>query len=280
MPSPSADTGREIPLREIQETFLSGVREERASLELAGTPLVEIPPAGSAEDRWGLYVEGYALRLIEAIENDYPAVARVLGEDAFGSLCRRYLRSHPPFSPDIGRAGEKLPAFLVSDPLSEALPFLPDLARFESRLAEAIVAEDPRPARWEELQALGADALPDLELAPASGVSVLRSEWPVAEIRALKDVPDEEISLEVAGRPSTLLIFRDGLDVSWKEVSAEEAAFVESLEGGSTLSRLADSGRFGEPERAAPILVSLLRSAIESSILSIGARTARTREHP
>lgn len=264
-------------LREIQERFLAGLRE--GSSALAGTGLIAPPPAGSPGDRWHLYTEGYLLRLIEAIENDAPAVKRVLGERAFGSLCSRYLRACPPSSPDIGRAADRLATFLDTDPLAEKLPFLGDLARFELALARAVVAADPRPRSWQELATLGIERLLDLRIEPHPGTAVIRSAWPVSKIRALKDVPDNEVDLEVTGRPSTVVVFRDGLKVRWREIGDDEARFLECLlERPATLAELAESGRFGTPQKAAPLLVSLFRSAIESSIAGAALDVALTRE--
>jgi hypothetical protein len=265
-------------LRETQERFLSAIRSGSDDPAAPETGMIAEPPAGTARERWHLYSEGYWMRLVDAIRNDYPAVARVLGESPFDSLCRRYLRAVPPSSPDIGMAGDGLPGFLAGDPLLERLPFLHDLARFEWAIARAVVAGNPRPVSWEELASLGVEALLDLPIHLQPGAAVLRSEWPLSDIWAIQEIPDEAVSLEIAGRPSILAILRDGLDVRWREVDDDQARFLEALaEAPASLADLADSGRFGAPELAAPLLVSLFRAAIESSIVGGGSDVAQTR---
>ena len=105
----------------------------------------EAPPRGTIDGRWSIYRDGYTARIAEALENDFRAVLRVLGPDAFRSLAQRYVRACPPSSFDIGRAGEQLPRFLESDRLLDRLPFLADLARLEWAQLEAFVAPDSPP---------------------------------------------------------------------------------------------------------------------------------------
>ena len=100
------------------------------------------PPEGTVEGRWHIYSSGYLTRLVEALENDYSALARVVGPGPFGSLIQRYVAAHPPRSFDLRYAGDRLATFLEQDPLTGDLPFLPDLARLEWLLAEAFVAKD------------------------------------------------------------------------------------------------------------------------------------------
>src|SRR5262249_33438362 len=157
--------------------------------------------------------------------NDYPALARIVGPDPFRALIERYLEAHPPAAHDIGRAGDRLAAFLAGDPLTEKLPLLPDLARFEAAMAAPLVAPDPAPPHRENLAALPPEALLDLPLSLASGVYLVLSEWPVGELWALRDKPDEEVSLDLAGKPARLVVHRDGLAVVWRELADDEAAF-------------------------------------------------------
>ena len=68
--SPPAELGRR------QSDFLDdllGLRTRSANER--AMELVK-PPVGGVEDRWAIYASGFLARLVEALENDYPAVAR------------------------------------------------------------------------------------------------------------------------------------------------------------------------------------------------------------
>ncbi len=57
----------------------------------------------------GVYQGMYLLRMIEALEGDYPAVAHFLGSDAFADLVERYAEAHPSRSYTFNRFGEPFP---------------------------------------------------------------------------------------------------------------------------------------------------------------------------
>jgi hypothetical protein len=259
-------------LRAVQESFLAGLRDggDGGAGDESGAGVFLEPPRGSAADRWRVYREAYVLRLVEAVGNDHPATARILGPAAFDRLVRRYLAAHPPASHDICHAARHLPGWLPGDPLTESLPFLPDLARFEQALAAAVVAADPIAFTREELAALDPDALFDAPLALASGAAFLASEWPLGDLWETRDQPDDEVALEVADRPSRLVVFRDGLAVRWRPVEDDdEAALLAGAARGETLAGLLDSGAFGTPEEGAPRLAPLFLRMVESSILRV-----------
>jgi hypothetical protein len=269
MPTATTAAAAGRPLRQLQESFLAGLREADTAERLAASGLFLEPPRGTVGQRLEIYRQGYLIRLAAAIENDYPALARILGPGAFRSLARRYLAACPPAAHDVGRAGDRLACHLAGDPLTSKLPFLPDLARFEAALAAAVVAADLPPVSRQAFAALGPDRLLDLEVTLAPGAALLRSEWPVGDLWACRDRSDEEIAIEVFGRPSQIVIYRDGLAVRWRELTAEEAEFVGAAARGTTLAELLECERFGPPEEAAPRLVALFLRLVESSIVRV-----------
>jgi hypothetical protein len=201
------------------------------------------PPRGTLEERWHVYTSGYRARLVEALENDYPATRRILGEDAFRSLAARYVRRHAPRSHDIGRAGDRLASFLDSDALTRELPFLPDLARFEWMLAEAFVARDGPPLAWGELAGLGPEAVAQMSFRLRPGVSVIRSAWPLFDLRSCLDLPDEAVSIPVEGRPCNAVVYRSGLEVRRRAVDDAEARLLERAREGLRPADLAKDGK-------------------------------------
>jgi len=197
------------------------------------------PPSGdSLGSRWHIYASGYLARLVEALENDYPAVRRILGDGAFRSLTARYARRCPPRSFDIGRAGDRLARFLERDPLSAGLPFLPDLARFEWALAEAFVAADEDALAWADLAAMRPEAVADLELRLRAGSTIVRSRWPLFDLRDCRDTGDDELQLAVEGRPLDALVFRHGVDVLRRALDALDLRLLEPAVGGVSLAQL------------------------------------------
>ncbi len=267
-PSPSADCLADTELCATQMRFLGALR---AGCDLTVGPrpgMFQEPSGDTAAARWRIYQEGYVIRLAEAIGNDYPAVERIVGPAAFTGVCSRYLAAFPPSSHDIGRAGAALAVYLPRDPVTERLPFLPDLARFEWTLAEAFVARDVVPLTWNDVAALGAERLADLPLRAAPGTALIRSDWPLGELRLAKDTADGEIDIALEGPAVTLLVWRLGYEPRWVVVSEDEAAMVEGALSGSTPTTLLESGAFGAGQDAPLRLIAALRRIVELGILA------------
>ncbi len=164
------------------------------------------PPAGNVEDRWAIYSSGFLARL--------------------------------PRSYDLGCAGDRLASFLLTDPLSERLPFLPDLAKLEWAVANAFVAADAHPLQRSDLAGLDPKEVASLPLRTVPGTAVVRSEWPLLDIWGLRDVPDGDVNLDVTGRPSTVLIYRRGREVRWRVIDEAEEQLLRAACRGTSLDQL------------------------------------------
>jgi hypothetical protein len=93
-----------------------------------------------------------------------------------------------------------------------------------------------------------------------AGTALVRSAWPVVEIWRLRDRPDADVDLPVEGRPETVLVHRDGLELRCRRASEAEAVLIESASRGLRLSELA-----ADDERA-PWLVEAFRALVSAGI--------------
>jgi hypothetical protein len=224
------------------------------------------PPQGTVESRWHIYTSGYLARIVEALENDYQAVKRVLGPAPFEALVHRYVTAHPPRSFDLRYAGEHLVSFLEGDPLTEKLPFLPDLARLEWLLAEAFVADDPEALQWSDLQTMDPEAVSSLPLILNPGTAVIRSAWPLIDIWKLKDKSDEEVSLDVEGRPSLVLVFRKKLQALCRKLDEEDARFIEAAAEGTSLAEIQAASAGGDDPDVVHRLLERFRRLVDEGL--------------
>ncbi len=252
-------------LRDQQAWLLQVATGREPARSLAPEAVLEAP-SGLLAERLAVYEGGHRARLVEALANDYPAVRRVLGEGAFGSLVVRYERSFRSASHDLGRVGEHLARFLEDDPLAVELPFLPDLARLEWALAEAFVAVDDEPVTWASLASLGPDAVADRPLRLRAGTSLVRSPWPVSEIWRLRERADGDVDLALEGRPEAIVVHRAGLELRTRQVSETEASLIERAAQGVRLADLAGD------DAGAPALVEAFRALVSAGIfVDVGA---------
>lgn len=229
------------------------------------------PPRGTLEDRWAIYTSGYLARLVETIGHDYKAVRRVVGESSWRSLIARYLRACPPREHDIAREGRRLPEFLANDPLAAELPFLSDLARLELAMAIAFIAPDHAKLSWWGFVALGVEAASLERLRAVPGASVLRSAWPLSELRRLAEVHDRDVDVRIEGRAEAVLVWRRGWTATTRAVYPAEAAIAEAVIRGASLSELTGVNGPGHGEDPAVIIVTI-RRLIEDGVIAALAR--------
>ncbi len=122
---------------------------------------VHILPSKSlrAEERVAIYADAYMARLVDALEEDFPALTRYLGHRAFHRLCRAYLERNPSRSRSLNPLGRKLPDFLSGRGPAR------DLARLEAAMSEVFDGEAVEPLSPGDFGRLAPDALAGARLA-------------------------------------------------------------------------------------------------------------------
>lgn len=266
--SPLANTTAAVALQAMQSQLLAALRDGHSPTEGFRGGLFLDPPSGTAARRWEIYRNAYLIRLVEAIDNDYPAIARITGPTPFHALCHRYLTAFPPHSHDIGRAGQRLAEYLPRDPVTMDLPFLPELARFEWALAEAIGAPDAEPLHWSDLAGLSAEQLADSSLRLSPATVFIPSRWPLAALWLAKDQPDSAVDVPLDVQSSAILVSRQGLEPRWRSIDSDERALVEGASRGATPASLLESGVYGEDDQASLRLVRALRRVADYGALA------------
>ena len=107
---------------------------EDASRELAPealTSLVRPSHSLTAAERVDIYHGMYLLRMVEALEADYPALRHLLGEEPFAELVEDYVQAYPSRSYTLNRLGDHLPQFLLDRQTHPHAGLLHELARLE-----------------------------------------------------------------------------------------------------------------------------------------------------
>ncbi|HEY2796513.1 MAG TPA: putative DNA-binding domain-containing protein [Thermoanaerobaculia bacterium] len=261
--------------REAQRGFLDDLLGRRPRSSWQRRDAFRQPALSSVDERWHVYAHGFTARLTEALEAEYAAVCRIVGEAAFGRLVERYLGVFPPRSFDLAHAGDRLARFLEFDPLTRELGFLPDLARLERRIAEAFVAADARPLTWAELQARTPEEAASLPLALAPGTSLVRSDWPLDDLwRCRAESDDDAVDIPLEGRPRNVLVYRSGSFVRCEGVDETTARLIEAAGfGDATLDDLLALAAPGADPAAVGGLLAAFRELVRRDVFVIRRHT-------
>ena len=175
----------------------------------------------TASERLDIYRGMYELRLIDALQVDYPGLHQFLGDETFREVAQLYVRQHPSRSYTLNRLGDHLPEFLLQiEGLSDTM-FLRDLARFE--LAETVVFdEEPcAPVAFQKVTET-------LRLKPIPAMRMLALDYPVQKY--LK----ESVALPKR-RKTYLVVYRKGYAVTHLVLSRLGFALLQELCSGSSI---------------------------------------------
>lgn len=193
-------------------------------------------PALPAAERLAIYADMYLWRQVDALREDFPKLAAVLGDEGFYALAEAYVREHPSEHPSLSRLGRRVADHLARHPAGR--PDLPDLARLEWARAEAFEAEDVPLAGLASLRAVAPADLPRVRLALAPAVQLIHLAHDAPALwRAIEDG-----AALPSPRPAevSVAVWRSGFEVFHAVLAADEARAVERALAGEPLGAVCE----------------------------------------
>ncbi|MCR8723045.1 HvfC/BufC N-terminal domain-containing protein [Frigidibacter sp. ROC022] len=186
------------------------------------------PDGRPAGKRFDVYRNNVTVSLIDALEQSFPCIFKLVGEEFFRAMAREFLRIHPPKSPRLATYGDEMPGFLERFPPVAHLGYLPDVARLENALRAAYHAADAAPIDTDALGALPPERLMAARIGLAPAVRIVASDWPILAIwRAnMADGPKPQMQAE------TVLVARPGYDARPYPLAPGAARFLQALAEG------------------------------------------------
>ncbi len=252
-------------LRELEERFLRALQRPHGSPPDAEVVrIVESRAPLDSAARIDIYAHMYCSRIIGSLLEDFPAVSRVLGADAFDALAHAYLAAHPSTHASLRHAGAHLPAFLAELPADEVPRFVPDLARLEWAQLEVFDAADCTLLTLADLQAIAPEEWSTLRLRLAPAVRVLAVAWPVhAYADGAVDVPPPQPA------ETTLRVWRKGFGVFVSAPDEIERRGLRVLQAGRSFGALCEElAKTLDDQSAAETAAGLVVRWIEDELLA------------
>ncbi len=239
-------------LLELQRTMRT------ALLAGSDTPLsAMIGGASDPASRLRIYRNNVLGNLTGALRLTFPAVERLVGADFFAAAAARFISAAPPTGADLYEYGAAFPGFLATFEPAQNIAYLPDVARLEWAVNQALHAVFA--------PALTADALFDvpeqqqagLRFAAHPSLSLLVLTHPAKAIWEAVLTEDAElrasslaaIDISMAGNVLAVLHGADGL--AFIELSRTAYEFACALTDGQCL---ADALELVTSDDAAPLL--------------------------
>lgn len=209
----------------------------RAELEPEDVGRVILPSKTlSPVERVGVYQGMYLLRMVEALQNDFPAVAHLLGEDGFAELVTRYVGAHPSESYTLNRLGDRFPEFVRASRGIRHRAFAAELARLELLVTE--VFDAPQSPAWpaEAIAGVPEEAWPSAVLVPSAALRVAAFAYPVNAY--LQSVKEDRHDHPATGRQATwIAVYRKNYEVWRLDLSKPAFDFLAALVKGRPFGR-------------------------------------------
>ncbi len=228
----------------------------------------------SREQRVGVYVDAYVLRLTEALRTNYPALHQLLGDDEFDRMACRYLAKHPSTNTSIRWFGKYLSGFLRAATPYANIPSIAELADFEWALRHTIDAADADILTLEALQAIDPQSWATLTFSLHPSLSILRFQWNTPQIwHAL--TRDEQPPEPVPQALHWLVYRQPSLVSNWRSAMALEIAALNSIQRGASFADLCEElSLLLDDSDAIPLTAAtFLRTWVEQGLVSLPQRT-------
>ena len=228
-------------LQATQE-FLGGLLRQCESLaEAEGGVRAEIRRVVAGNDRLSpeqqadIYREQFWLRHRDSLYEDFPALAKLVGEDVFDALARDYLAAHPPRSWTLRDLGEDLADFADGwRGFGEHAAAARDLCRYELAFVALFDAAAVAPVALAKVEAVPAEAWEGARIGLHPALTLLELGHPVHAYRLAVKNGEEPAALAAA--PTCLAMWQgEDLRVHHRELEANELGLLLALRRGMAL---------------------------------------------
>jgi hypothetical protein len=239
-------------LSRFQDRFAAALLAGQSEDESEGAALLRQPG-------FAVYRNTVMKGCIDALQANYPSVARLVGEEWFRAAAAIYARAHLPRDARMLYYGAGFAEFLRDFEPAAELPYLADVARLDRLWTEAHVAPDRPSLEPAAIAGLAAAELADIVLHPHPAA---RWAWfdnqPIFTIwRRNRDALED--NSEIDWRGEGVLITRIQGAVVWVELDKAGCHFLDCCKAGGTLAEAAAAALAARPDvDLASILSSLL----------------------
>ncbi len=221
-----------------------------------------------------VYAEAYRLRLLEALQTDYPTLQALLGDSRFAELAHDYISASPSHHYSIRWFGRHLPEFLGKTPPYSSELCLAELATLEWTLSEAFDAASATPLDAAALRAISPQDWPELTLGFHPSLRRLDLQFSVVEWWKAQTSSAQVSGVPLSGEIRAWLIWRRDLEVLYRPMAAAEDVALDALRGGASFADTAAQlvAEAGIPAADAPAMLATWLHSWVGQGLIVGTR--------
>lgn len=251
-------------LTRVQEDFQALLlgRESGIDAHVVGTARVPIAT------RLGIYSDGYCSRLIEALQANFPALAKLLDED-FTALGTAYVRANDSTFRSIRYYGAGLADFLAEHTDYAQAPILAELARWEWAMTEVFDAADETPLPPSVFAAIEPSRWGDLQFRFHPSVRRLDLKWNAPQMWKALTEEAERPQAAVLDEPVPWLLWRNDLQTFFRSLEGPEATALDLARRSATFGEICTTLGLHFAEDEVPVrAITYLRTWLQAGMLA------------
>lgn len=216
-----------MDLKSLQKKFMLAVNKQDDQSDV--TQIIQSSNALTQEQRLKIYQQSIQGNFITVLQAAFPVCYRLVGEQYFQALCRRFIRAHQNFQPDVTEYGHRFAAFIRDfPPVHEELPYLCEVAELEWACHKAMDGPEYMAFDAKALEAVPKDQQGSLvfECPPAS--SLIASQFPILAIwRSNQPDFEGDAAIDLAQSQDRLIVFRQDWTLWIHPLTAPTFYFLE-----------------------------------------------------
>lgn len=187
--------------------------------------------------RMQVYTQGYYIRVLSVLGNDFELIQWILGKEKFESLVNDFITIHPSQEYNINNLGKSFSQYIIRHVITQEHPFLPELADYEWSLGYSQMLEKKQPADFSQLQSVSMEKWMDARFEFQPNLLLMQSKWAFQELHK-KFSEKKSFSMDMLeSKPSYFIFYQK-----------EDGSYASSIEANEykTLSLLIEKSSLGD----------------------------------
>lgn len=191
-------------MKELQEKFFHYILHPEESKEFSQ----ELIPIGKlkADEVMFIYHNDYHARLQSVFNENFKSIWKILGDDLFFEISRKYRDNYPSAFFDLGLYGDQFSIFLKDQDVSNEFPFLSDLADLEYYFQ--IYFHNPIPVPASDSEIMGFQEDENLTFIFSESIKIYESDYPILELWEIHRFPEKTLD-QIDWRPHQFVLYKN-----------------------------------------------------------------------
>lgn len=169
-------------LFKIQQEFFHAITNFDKKNPSAFLDCIENSATLSAQQRVTIYQDSMVEGFITALQETFPVCQKLVGEEFFRAMAKKYIYQTPSISPDLGEYGQSFPDFITTFAPAQSLPYLADTALFEWYRCRILQGENNQPFNIQALAAIDENLQNQIIFQLPKNSYLIASKFPLARI--------------------------------------------------------------------------------------------------